>query len=234
MRKKSFKIVTVSLAVVAIFLIVKFHFLPIFSLATMQRYFSTISGYYAHSPSFVIAIYMLLYIFSNALPVPLMLLLTLFGGAVFGPLVATPIVLVSATLAAIVSALLSRFILRRRIETRYRGALTTINNGLKTNGLGFLLSLRLVPVFPFFVVNFLLGLTRVPLYILAATTFVGLAPSVIIYTLAGEHLSRIHSIHDALSPGLLALLLGFAVIAFLPSLLGWIKKYRKNNEVGNL
>lgn len=227
MSKNRFKISVFIVILLAFLVLMKLHFLPFLSVDTLNTYFHIIQSYYYETPIFVSIVYVVLYILSNALPVPLMLFLTLFGGALFGPILAIPLVLISVTGAAVFSALISRFILRKHLEAAYSSRLETINKGLSSNGLGFLFSLRLVPIFPFFVVNFLLGLTRVPLYLIAITTCVGLAPSVIIYSYAGQHLTTIHSIHDAMSPKLLLLLLGFGVLAFLPSLIGWIRKGRQ-------
>ena len=218
------RILIVGFILLLVFLAIRFRVLDLISLSAVQSYLSTIHHFYVKFPALVIIVFILFYIFSNLLPIPLMLMLTLFGGAVFGPYLAVPIVLIASTAAALISALLSRFILRHHLENYYQEGLKTINNGLQTNGIGFLLSLRLIPLFPFFVVNFLLGLTRVPFYLLAITTFVGLIPAVSIYAMAGKHFSTIHSINDVLSPKLVLLLIVFSIFSFLPTLVGRLRK----------
>lgn len=157
--------------------------------------------------------FFLLYVVSTALSLPWASLLTLAGGALFGWIPGIIMVSLASTLGASLSFLAARYVLRDWVSQRFAKAVTRINQGLASDGVAYLLTLRLVPLFPFFLVNLLLGLTRLPLLTYAWASWLGMLPATFVYVLAGRELGQLTSTGDILSPGLL---LGLSLLALLP------------------
>lgn len=119
-------------------------------------------GLYAEHPVWLIGGYFLLYVLVAALSLPGATLLTLLGGAVFGLVTGTLVVSFASSLGATLAMLVSRTLFRDLVSRRFAGTLSRINAGIDRDGAFYLFSLRLVPVFPFFVINLVMGLTRLP------------------------------------------------------------------------
>jgi len=173
----------------------------------------------------VIGAYMGIYIAVTALSLPGAAVLTLAGGGLFGLVVGTVVVSFASTIGATLACLVSRFLLRDWVQNKFGDKLKTINNGIKEEGAFYLFSLRLVPIFPFFVINLLMGLTRLPLFTFFWVSQVGMLAGTIVYINAGKELAKIDSLSGILSPGLL---ISFAVLGLFPitvkKLLAFYKK----------
>ncbi|WP_263772208.1 TVP38/TMEM64 family protein [Propionivibrio soli] len=152
----------------------------------------------------------------SALSIPGGAVMTLLGGALFGVGWGVLLISFASTLGATIAFLASRHGLRRLFEHRFALRLRGINAGIEKDGAFYLFSLRLVPVFPFFLVNVLLGLTRMRLRTYYWVSQLGMLPGTIIYANAGERLAELASPSDILSPATLASL---ALIGLLPLLL---------------
>jgi len=142
-------------------------------------------------------------------------LLTLAAGAIFGSVLGVLIVNIGATLGATAAFLSARFIFRELVENKFSDKLKFINRGISGNAFSYLLFLRLVPVFPFFLVNLVLGLTQVRLSIYFFGTMLGIMPGSFVYAFAGSNLANINSVSDIASPkvfGALALLGIFVLV----------------------
>lgn len=175
-------------------------------LATLQRHQKELQGWVdAHFIQAALA-YFLLYVASTALSLPGATLLTLAGSALFG--VAWGLLLVSfaSTLGACLAFLCARFLLRGWVARRFARPLATIDKGLDAQGVHYLLTLRLVPLFPFFLVNLLMGLTRMPLRTYAWVSQLGMLPATLVYVLAGSELASLASTGQVLTPGLIGAL----------------------------
>ena len=162
-----------------------------------------------------------------ALSLPGATILTLAGGAVFGPVTGMLIVNVGATLGATAAFLVARFILRDWVEKKFSDKLKPINEGLSRNAINYILFLRLVPLFPFFLVNLVSGLTRVRLPVYFFGTMFGILPGSFVYANAGSNLVRIDSLSDVASPGVLSALALLGVFALIPTIYHWHKN-KKN------
>ena len=114
-----------------------------------------------------------LYIIATAFSIPGDIILTLAGGFLFGIAVATVIVNIGATAGAVLAFLSARYLVGDRLQEKYQGQLNRFNEELNLNGPRYLLTLRFIPVFPFFLINFLAGLTNIPLRTFVWTTSVG-------------------------------------------------------------
>ena len=161
----------------------------------------------------VVATYMGIYIAVTALSLPGAAVLTLAGGGLFGLAVGTVVVSFASTIGATLACLVSRFLLREWVQNKFGDKLATVNQGIEKEGAFYLFSLRLVPIFPFFVINLLMGLTRMRLFTFFWVSQIGMLAGTIVYVNAGKELAKIDSLAGILSPGLL---LSFVVLGFFP------------------
>lgn len=159
-----------------------------------------------------VVLYILIYIGSSAFAVPDAFILTLAGGLLFHTFPGVIYVGVGATIGAILAFLFSRYLLGNWLQARYAGQLRQFNRELEQNGHLYLLTVRFIPLFPFFLINLLSGLTHIPLRTFVWTTFLGVLPASLIYTYTGSQLGTISSPHDLLSP---RLLIAFGLLALL-------------------
>jgi uncharacterized membrane protein YdjX (TVP38/TMEM64 family) len=161
----------------------------------------------------VVAAYMVIYIAVTALSLPGAAVLTLAGGGLFGLMVGTVAVSFASTIGATLACLVSRFLLREWVQNKFGDKLATINAGIEKEGAFYLFSLRLVPIFPFFVINLLMGLTRMRLFTFYWVSQIGMLAGTIVYVNAGKELAKIDSLSGIISPGVL---LSFVVLGLFP------------------
>jgi len=161
----------------------------------------------------VIASYMGIYIVVTALSLPGAAVMTLAGGGLFGLAVGTVAVSFASTIGATLACFVSRYLLREWVQNRFGDKLTTINAGIEKEGAFYLFSLRLVPIFPFFVINLLMGLTRMRLSTYFWVSQIGMLAGTVVFVNAGKELARIDSLSGILSPGVL---ISFAVLGLFP------------------
>lgn len=168
---------------------------------------------YAAHPVLVIGGYMLLYILVTGLSLPGAAIMSLAGGALFGLVVGVLIISFASTIGATLACFLARYVLRDFIQGRFGDRLKTINEGIEREGAFYLFTLRLVPIFPFFVINLVLGLTRMRLRTFYWVSQVGMLAGTIVYVNAGRELGRIESLSGILS---LRLIVSFAILGLFP------------------
>lgn len=161
----------------------------------------------------VIAAYMGIYITVTALSLPGAVVLTLAGGGLFGLIVGTVVISFASSIGATLACFVSRFLLREWIQNKFSDKLTTINDGIEKEGAFYLFSLRLVPIFPFFVINLLMGLTRMRLFTFYWVSQLGMLAGTVVYVNAGKELAKIESLSGILSPGVL---ISFVVLGLFP------------------
>ncbi|MFQ5509567.1 MAG: TVP38/TMEM64 family protein [Leptospirillia bacterium] len=176
------------------------------------------ASYAANRAAFILS-FIAVYIVTTGLSLPGGAILTLGGGAVFGALVGTGAVLVGATIGATAAFLLARYLFREAIEARFGANLQIFNHGLKEGATGYLLFLRLVPLFPFFLINLGAGLTQVPLRTYFITTAIGILPGTFVFANAGANLARINQLSDVASPGVLGAFALLGLFALLPTII---------------
>ena len=176
-------------------------------------------------------IYFLIYVTVAALNIPGAAVMTLVAGALFGLLFGTIVVSFASTIGATLAFLLSRYLLRDYVERRFSRAAERINNGVKKEGAYYLFTLRLVPIFPFFVINMAMALTRIRTRTFAWVSQIGMLAGTVVYVNAGTQIGRIESTADILSPQLLA---SFVLLGIFPLLakkvLGVIKMRRSGKR----
>ncbi len=161
----------------------------------------------------VIAAYMGIYIGVTALSLPGAAVLTLAGGGLFGLVVGTITVSFASTIGATMACLVSRFLLQDWVQNKFGDKLKTINDGIAKEGAFYLFSLRLVPIFPFFVINLVMGLTKMSLFTFFWVSQIGMLAGTIVFVNAGKELAKIDSLSGILSP---KLLLSFVLLGIFP------------------
>ncbi len=168
-------------------------------------------------PTLVVAAFFAVYVILTALSVPGAAIMTLAAGAVFGLGLGTLIVSFASSIGATLAFLASRYLFRDAVQARFGARLRPVNEGMARDGAFYLFSLRLVPVFPFFAVNLLMGLTPIRTWTYYWVSQLGMVLGTVVYVNAGTQLARIETLGDVASPGLLA---SFAALGALP----WIGK----------
>jgi pyruvate/2-oxoglutarate dehydrogenase complex dihydrolipoamide dehydrogenase (E3) component/uncharacterized membrane protein YdjX (TVP38/TMEM64 family) len=162
--------------------------------------------------------FFLLYVLVTAVSLPGAAILTLGAGAVFGLVEGVLLASFASSVGATLAMLSSRFLLRDALVARYGERLARFDAGMAKDGPFYLFTLRLVPVMPFFLVNLLAGLVKLPVRTYYVVSQLGMLPGTLAYVFAGTQLARIESAGDILSPGLLA---AFALLGTLPLLARW-------------
>ncbi|MCB2185832.1 MAG: TVP38/TMEM64 family protein [Deltaproteobacteria bacterium] len=199
------------LAVIAVFWALGLHrYLSLDYLKASREQFAAL---YAAHPFLVVGAYFLIYVTVTALSLPGAVVMTLAGGALFGFWVGTLVISFASTLGATLACFFARFILRDWVQNRFGAKLAAINRGVENEGAFYLFTLRLVPLFPFFVINLLMGLTRLPLLTYYWVSQLGMLPGTMVYVNAGRALGEIESPAGILSPGLL---ISFAILGLFP------------------
>lgn len=165
------------------------------------------------NPALYIAGFFLLYVAVTGLSIPGAAIMTLVAGALFGVVLGTLIVSFASTMGATLAFLSSRYLLRDWVQGKFGERLRAVDDGLEKDGAFYLFTLRLIPVFPFFVINLLMGLTRIKTGTFFWVSQIGMLPATIVFVNAGTQISRIESTAGLLSPTLIA---SFVALAFFP------------------
>jgi uncharacterized membrane protein YdjX (TVP38/TMEM64 family) len=165
------------------------------------------------NPALYIAGFFLLYVAVTGLSIPGAAIMTLVAGALFGVVVGTLIVSFASTMGATLAFLSSRYVLRDWVQGKFGERLRAVDGGLEKDGAFYLFTLRLIPVFPFFVINLLMGLTRIKTGTFFWVSQIGMLPATIVFVNAGTQISRIESTAGLMSPTLIA---SFVALAFFP------------------
>ena len=176
----------------------------------------------------MVAGYMGVYVLMAALSVPGAAVLTIAGGALFGVLLGTVAVSFASTIGATLVFLAARFLFRDSIQKRFGKRLRTINEGVERDGAFYLLALRLVPAFPFWMINLVMALTPIRTWTYYWVSQLGMLPATVVYVNAGTQLAQVESTGDVLSPGLIG---AFVLLGLLPLILRWVLRFLANRKV---
>ena len=168
--------------------------------------------------------YILVYITVTGFSLPGAAVLTLTGGFLYKTLIAAVYVNIAATAGATVAFLFARYLAGQLIQQKYGDKLARFNEELDRNGARYLLTLRLIPIFPFFLINVFAGLTAIPLRTFLWTTSLGIFPGSLVYAYAGQQLGQIKAIEDIFSAQVLLAFLLLAAFALLPVIFKKLKK----------
>lgn len=160
-----------------------------------------------------IVVYSLIYIIATGLSVPGAAVLTLAGGAIFGLLWGTVIVSFASTIGATLAFLSARYLFRDQVAARFGKQLKTVDAGIARDGPFYMFTLRLVPIFPFFAINVLMGLSKIKTQTFYWYSQIGMLPGTLVYVNAGTQLGKLDSLADVLSPGVV---FSFVLLGIFP------------------
>ena len=183
------------------------------SLAYLKGSLDDLRTTYAQHPAILVLGYFLLYVAAVSLSLPGAAVLTIAAGALFGLVIGTLLVSFAASIGAMVACGFSRYFLKDWVQGKLSGRAGRINEGIEREGAFYLFTLRLIPLFPFWMVNLAMGLTRMPLRTFYWVSQLGTLPGTLVYVNAGREIARIDSPGVILSPGLIG---SFVLIGLFP------------------
>ncbi len=213
MRGRTTKIIIFAVIIVLIagfFIFDLGQYLTLDYLKSQQQAFN---DYYQHHRFSTLLTYFVIYIVVTALSLPGATVMTLAGGALFGLWTALVVVSFASSIGATLAFLVSRFLLRDWVQKKFGDKLQSINEGVEREGAFYLFSLRLVPLFPFFVINLVMGLTPLKTSLYYIVSQVGMLAGTFVFVNAGTQLGQLESAGGILSPGLL---ISFALLGIFP------------------
>ncbi|MFH0287903.1 TVP38/TMEM64 family protein [Vibrio owensii] len=179
---------------------------------------------------FAAATYFFAYIAITAFSIPGAAVVTLLGAALFGFWTSLLLVSFASTIGATIAFLSSRYLLREWVQSKFGNKLNAINQGVEKDGAFYLFSLRLIPVFPFFLINLLMGLTPMSVARFYLTSQIGMLPGTAVYLNAGTQLATIDSLSGIVSPTVLA---SFALLGLFPIIAKWVMNKVRPAQVQN-
>jgi pyruvate/2-oxoglutarate dehydrogenase complex dihydrolipoamide dehydrogenase (E3) component/uncharacterized membrane protein YdjX (TVP38/TMEM64 family) len=209
------RILLLLVIVLAVFAFFAFDLGRFFDLAFIKAQQSAIEAYRQDHPLLAAGFFFVIYIAVTALSLPGAAIMTLAGGAIFGLAWGTLIISFASSIGATLAFLASRLLFRDLVQRRFGDRLRAINHGMAREGAFYLFALRLVPIFPFFIINLLMGLTPIRTWTFYWVSQVGMLAATLVYVNAGTQLAQVADVGDILSPALLG---SFALLAVFPLL----------------
>lgn len=229
-KKLTKKLIFVAIVIVFLFLYKTLGLDQYLSLELLKTRQSELLAFYESSPGSVIFYFITLYIVLVALSFPGASVLTLAAGAIFGLVKGTIIVSISSTIGATLAFLASRYLFKELVEDKFKSKLEGINKGIDHEGIFYLFGLRLLPIFPFFIVNIVMGVTRISPLTYFWVSLVGMFPGTVVYINAGTQLSKIDSIKSVLTPSILLSLVLLGLLPMISKLI--INVIKRNKHLG--
>lgn len=196
-----------------IIVIVGFNYDDVLSLEAIKQRYQELQSLIDANPFFYYFIFFIIYIVVTALALPISLLKTLLAGALFGLLPGVILTSFASTIGSTLCFLLSRYLFKDYVQGKYQKYLGKINQGIKDEGLLYLLFLRLSPIFPFFVINLTFGLTHMKWTNFYWISQLGMLPATILFVNAGVQLAQINDVKDILT---LNVIISFSALGLLP------------------
>lgn len=223
-----FKIVLLLLIALSVISFFYFDLGQHLSLANLKDRLDAFKAYYADHRLFTMGVYMGIYILVTALSLPGAVIMTLAGGAIFGLFYGLILVSFASTIGATLAFLVSRYMFRDWVQSKFGSKLAAINKGVEKEGGFYLFTLRLVPVFPFFVINLVMGLTPIKTLVFYLVSQAGMLPGTLVFVNAGTQLAKLESVAGILSPNIL---LSFALLGIFPFIAKRFTEYVRSQKV---
>ena len=224
-HKKILIALCIAAAIVAIRV---FGFDQLLSLETFRQYRDQLLEFTAQHYIPTVAVFILVYIVAVALSIPGATILTLTAGFLFG-FFGVIYVNIGASTGAVLAFLVARYLIGDWVQKRYGEKLASFNREIADNGYNYLLTLRFIPLFPFFLINIFAGLTRVPLATFTWTTMVGILPGSFVYIYTGRQLGMIDKPGDILSWQIILAFVLLGLLALSPVLIKKIMKKKSSH-----
>ena len=207
------KIIILLLLAILIFGFFFFDLHQYFDFSYIKSKQQAITDYFHTHPVKTSLIFFLIYIAVAGLSLPGAGILSILAGAIFGLALGVAIVLLAATIGATIAFWFSRYIFHDFVQDRFGDKLRAINKGIERDGAFYLFTLRLIPIFPFFIINLVMGLTPMRTIVFAVTSFLGMIAGSLIFVNVGTQLANIDSLDGILTPGII---FAFALLAIFP------------------
>ena len=198
------------------------------SLENVKAQQAKIDALYQAKPLLFIGAFFLTYVAVAALSIPGAAILTLLSGAIFGLFLGLLIASFASTIGATLAFLASRYLLRTTVENKFSNKLQAINRNVEKEGAFYLFTMRLVPIFPFFLVNLVMGLTKIKTTVFYGVSQIGMLLGTAVFVNAGTQLANIESVGEILSP---KLILSFALLGIFPIIAKKIVDFIKAKKV---
>jgi len=201
------------------------------NLAFIKSKLGEITQFKQANPGLSAFIFCGIYIAATAASIPGALVLTLLGGAIFGFVTGTILVVISATIGATIAFLVARYLFDDLVQNKMGERLAKIRENFRKEGWLYLFSMRLVPVIPFFAINLLMGLTSIKVATYFIASLIGMAPGTMVFVNAGTQLAKLDSLKGLLSPALIA---SFVLLAIFPYIAKYLLKLIKGQKQTNV
>lgn len=218
------KKLVLGIALIVIVLVVGLNFGQHLTLDNAKLRQAELSSFIESNFFVAIALYFVSYVAITALSIPGAAVVTLLGAALFGFWISLALVSFASTIGATLAFLSSRYLLRDWVQKKFGSKLVAVNQGVEKDGQFYLFSLRLIPVFPFFLINLLMGLTPISTIRFYLVSQLGMLPGTAVYLNAGTQLAQIDSLAGIVSP---TVLLSFALLGIFPIIVKWVMKKLK-------
>ena len=230
-RKKKIVILVIVISLIVAFKV--FNLGQYLTLSYLKESLDKFKNLYEKHRVLVIAGYFIIYVLTTSLSLPGASPLGIVGGALFGFWVATLVVSFASTIGATLACFVSRYLLRDWIQRKFSDRIAKVNEGIEKEGAFYLFTLRLIPLFPFWMINLVMGLTKMPLLRFYWVSQVGMLPGTMVYVNAGKELAKIESVKGIFSP---SLIISFALIGIFPiavkKLMAFYRKRKAKTAVG--
>ncbi|MDN3701446.1 TVP38/TMEM64 family protein [Vibrio artabrorum] len=224
------KKVILGLALIATILLLGLNFSQYLTLENAKDQQAVLNDYIDSNFIAAAATYFVVYIMITAFSIPGAAVVTLLGAALFGFWNSLLLVSFASAIGATLAFLSSRYLLQDWIQSKFADKLVTINKGIEKDGSFYLFSLRLIPVFPFFIINLLMGLTPMSITRYYLTSQIGMLPGTAVFLNAGTQLAEIDSLSGIVSP---SVLLSFILLGVFPIIAKWLmNKFRSAPVAG--
>jgi len=210
------KIIILIVAILSVGLFVWLDLGRFLTLESLKSNHQTLLDFYSTHTLAMVAGFMAVYIIQTALSLPGAAILSLAAGAIFGSIMGTVYAVVAASIGATLAFLVTRYLLRDLVLKKFGSKLEGMNRELEQRGFNYLLFLRLVPIFPFFLINLASGLTRLPLRVFMLGTLIGIIPGGFVFVNAGASLATVTSLSGIASPRVLGSFALLGLFALLP------------------
>lgn len=199
------------------------------TLEKLQENKNLLKEYVNNNYLYSILLYNIVYIVVVTFAIPGATVLTISGGFLFGTIPTVIYANISATIGATLCFLASRYMIGSWIQNRYGDKVIKFNDEMEKNGINYLLSIHLMPIFPFFLINLISGITKIPTKTFMWTTTVGILPASFVFSFAGNNLGSIQSVEDILSGNILLALITLGIFAILPTIIQKLNNKKKIN-----
>ena len=213
MNKKFFKILIILIFIISFLSVLIFDLDQLLSFENIKKSQNSLQSLINENYLFYYVIFFIVYILITTFALPFAAIKTIIAGALFGLIPGVLLTSFASSVGSTLCFLMSRFVLRNYVENKYRKYLEKVNSGIIKDGIFYLFFLRLSPIFPFFIINLIFGLTK-----MKATTFyivsqIGMLIGTVVFVNAGVQLAKINSINDILS---FEIIISFMLIGLVP------------------